>query len=360
MKLGEFMQCQSQWTQVGESEGDLVLSSRVRLARNLSGFPFPGWGMSSDHAEAESRIVNRLGDCDFLANGFTLSLDELNDIDRQLLVERHLVSREHAARKANSTVMLSRGLGLSIMINEEDHLRMQSVVSGLDLGTAFDKLKPVDDHLVTGLDIAFDRELGYLTACPTNLGTGLRASVMMHLPGLVLTERMEPVVNGMNKLHVAVRGIYGEGTEALGNLYQVSNQRTLGKSEDQILKHITTLIHQIISTERDARACLLSDYSDRLADQVGRAYGILTHAHLLPTKEAMNWLSLLWLGSDLGMFPKNTRIPDFRTLFETIQPAHLQRAAKEELDPQKRDGHRAETLRRQLKNLPTPDIDRVQ
>jgi protein arginine kinase len=239
------------------------------------------------------------------------------------------------------------------MINEEDHLRMQSIRSGLDLRAAFAALDRVDSELEGVVTYAFDQRLGYLTACPTNLGTGMRASAMLHLPGLVLSEQVNQVVSAVNKIGLAVRGLYGEGTEALANLFQVSNQHTLGERETDIIARLERVIEQIISHEQNARRKLVEDQPHKVLDHVGRAYAALRFAHILESKEALTHLSMLRLGTDLGMLPSaEARMID--TLLMEIQPAHLQISAQRKLTAEERDILRAEVLRRRLASLPEP------
>src|SRR5213592_969311 len=205
-------------------------------------------------------------------------------LERQVLVERHLISREHAAKGVGSAVVMNRRQTLSIMINEEDHLRMQSIRSGLQLKQAFKLVDKIDSALEEKLQFAYDPRLGYLTACPTNVGTGMRASAMLHLPGLVLSELINQVIQAVSKIGLAVRGLYGEGTEAMGNLFQISNQTTLGEKEEEIINRLSKVIETIIEKEHDSRQVLIQKKSNTLWDQIGRAYGVLTYAHAMASK----------------------------------------------------------------------------
>jgi protein arginine kinase len=271
-----------------------------------------------------------------------------------VLVERHLISREHAARSDGSAAVIERRQSFSLMLNEEDHLRMQAIRPGLQLAAAYASLSELDAGLETQLEFAFDPTLGYLTTCPTNLGTGLRASAMLHLPALVLSDQIGQVLQAVNKIGLAVRGLYGEGTESLGNLYQISNQSTLGESEETIIRRLERVISQVALHERNARAKLLEDDPSMVADKIGRAYGVLRHAHIIDSKEALNHLSLLRLGGNLGFFPAGTAtLCD--TLLMDIQPAHLQLHAGRKLSAEERDTIRAEIVRSRLQTLPTPD-----
>jgi len=274
------------------------------------------------------------------------------------LVERHLISREHAAKGGGSAVVVNRRQTLSIMINEEDHLRMQSIRSGLQLKQAFKLVDKIDSALESKLDFAFDPRLGYLTACPTNVGTGMRASAMLHLPGLVLSELINQVVQAVSKIGLAVRGLYGEGTEAMGNLFQISNQTTLGEKEEEIITRLSKVIETIIEKEHDARQVLLQKKPNTLCDQIGRAYGVLTYAHAMPSKEALNLLSIIKLGMDLGAFPEDHRL-QIDELFIETQPAHLQKSSQQKLNAEERDQLRAQIIRDRLKLFPKPDISKM-
>lgn len=285
-------------------------------------------------------------------------LQDLSQLEKQVLVERHLISREHAAKGTGSAVVINKKQTLSIMINEEDHLRMQAIRSGLQLKAAFKLLDKVDSTLEGRVDYAFHTQLGYLTACPTNVGTGMRASAMIHLPALVLSDQINQVIQAVNKIGLAVRGLYGEGTEAMGNLFQISNQTTLGEREDDIIARLQKVIEQIIEHEQNARQTLLQKKPGTLLDNIGRGYGILCHAYSMSSKEALNLLSFLKLGVDLGLFPEEgqTAIDE---LFILTQPAHLQRNSQQKLAPEERDALRAEIIRDKLSSFPKPDSSKV-
>src|SRR5687768_15689009 len=299
----------------------IVLSSRVRLARNLRGMPFPGWAKKNDRVKALEVIRPAVESLSQMANAFSESMDNLTVLDKNILVERHLISREHAAKSAGSGLVLNRDESLCVMINEEDHLRMQALRPGLQLKQAWNAIDQVDSKLEKKLNYAFTPDLGYLTACPTNLGTGIRVSAMLHLPGLVLAEQINQIIQAVNKLGLAVRGLYGEGTEALGNVFQVSNQMTLGESESDIVEKMNKVLAQIIEHEENARGTLLEKKPKTVMNQIGRAYGILANSHSISSKETMNLLSFMRLGVDLAMFPDLDRaLVD--ELFITTQPNH--------------------------------------
>ncbi len=352
------MSTAGEWLRGEGPHHQIVISSRVRLARNLRDRPFPGWAKKADRMSILELIKPAVEGLSEMQESFSESLQDLSAVDKQVLVERHLISREHAAKGAGSAVVMNRRQTLSLMLNEEDHLRMQSIRSGLQLKQAFKLVDKIDSALEEKLEFAYDKRLGYLTACPTNVGTGMRASAMLHLPGLVLSERINQVVQAVSKIGLAVRGLYGEGTEAMGNLFQISNQTTLGEKEDEIINRLTKVIETIIDKEHDARQVLIQKKSNTLWDQIGRAYGVLTYAHAMSSKEALNLLSIIKLGVDLGAFPEDKRMP-IDQLFIDTQPAHLQKSSDQKLNAEERDHLRAEIIRERLKAFPKPDISKM-
>jgi protein arginine kinase len=352
MKIDAILTRPGDWLS-GGTWHPIVISSRVRLARNLAKLPFPGWAKKSERVRILEEIKPEVDTLPAIKEGFSEQLNELSATEKQVLVERHLISREHAAKGMGSAVVINPSQSISIMINEEDHLRMQAITCGLELEKTFQMIDEIDTALEAQLDFAFDEELGYLTACPTNVGTGMRASAMVHLPGLVLGEQINQVVNSVNKIGLAVRGLYGEGTEAMGNLFQVSNQTTLGEKEDQIIGRLHKVIETLIQRETQARENLLATKRTTLMDQIGRAYGILTHAYSISSKEALNLISVLRLGIDLGFFPEEGRAIINQLLMET-QPAHLQNVSQQKLAAEERDHLRADIVRDRLKNFPRP------
>src|SRR5271157_2154360 len=331
----------------------IVMSSRVRLARNLRSMPFPGWAKKAERIKALETIRPAVESLPQLTGAFSETMDNLGPLDKQILVERHLISREHAAKSAGSGLVLNKEESLCVMINEEDHLRMQALRPGLQLKEAWLAIDQIDSELERKLDYAFTSELGYLTACPTNLGTGIRVSAMLHLPGLVLAEQINQIIQSVNKLGLAVRGLYGEGTEALGNVFQVSNQMTLGEVETDIVERLNKVLLQIIEHEENARATLLEKKPKIVYNHIGRAYGILANAHSITSKETMNLLSLMRLGVDLGEFPTTERAL-IDELFIITQPAHLQRQFTEKLPAEERDLLRADMLRERLRQVGRP------
>jgi protein arginine kinase len=354
MKFSSMLSTAGEWLRGEGPHHQVVISSRVRLARNLRDRAFPGWAKKAERTSILEHIRSHVEALPEMQDAFSEGLQDLAALDKQVLVERHLISREHAAKGAGSAVVVNRRQTLSIMINEEDHLRMQSIRSGLQLKQAFKLVDKIDTALESKLDFAFDPR----TACPTNVGTGMRASAMLHLPGLVLSELINQVIQAVSKIGLAVRGLYGEGTEAMGNLFQISNQTTLGEKEEDIINRLSKVIETIIDKEHDARQTLLQRKPSTLFDQIGRAYGVLTYAHAMPSKEALNLLSVIKLGMDLGAFPEDQRL-QIDELFIDTQPAHLQKSSQQKLNAEERDYLRAQIIRDRLKIFPKPDISKM-
>ena len=351
--LHQFLISPAQAAQQHGPNDRIVMSSRVRLARNLREFAFPGWAKKPERVKILEAIMPAVSALPEMADSFAEAMDNFTALDKQILVERHLISREHAAKNVGSGLVLNRAETFSVMINEEDHLRMQALRPGFQIREAWNAIDRLDSTLEKKLNFAFDNELGYLTACPTNLGTGIRVSAMLHLPGLVLAEQINPIIQSVNKLGLAVRGLYGEGTEALGNIFQVSNQMTLGESETAIVERLEKVLSQIIEHEENARQTLLEKKPKTVFNHVGRAYGVLANAHSISSKETMNLLSLLRLGIDLGSFPGTERaLVD--ELFLTTQPAHLQKQISDKLSAEERDLIRADMVRERLKDVSRP------
>src|SRR5690348_18173972 len=355
MKFSNMLSTAGEWLRGEGPHHQVVISSRVRLARNLQNRAFPGWAKKAERTSILEQIRSRVEALPEMQDSFAEGLQDLAALDKQVLVERHLISREHAAKGGGSAVVVNRRQTLSIMINEEDHLRMQSIRSGLQLKQAFKLVDKIDSALEGKLDFAFDPRLGYLTACPTNVGTGMRASAMLHLPGLVLSELINQVIQAVSKIGLAVRGLYGEGTEAMGNLFQISNQTTLGEKEEEIIARLQKVIENIIEHEQNARQLLLQKKPNTLLDHIGRGYGILRHAYSMNSKEALNLLSFMKLGIDLSFFPEECRQPVDELFMET-QPAHLQKGTQQKLAADERDSLRAEIIRAKLAAFPKPDV----
>jgi protein arginine kinase len=354
MTIHEFLSPPAETARRTGPHDRIVMSSRVRLARNIRNVAFPGWAKKTERVKSLKIIRPAVESLPQLTGAFSESMDNLGQLDKQILVERHLISREHAAKSAGSGLVLNKEESLCVMINEEDHLRMQALRPGLQLKQAWIAIDQVDSELESKLDYAFSSDLGYLTACPTNLGTGIRVSAMLHLPGLVLAEQINQIIQSVNKLGLAVRGLYGEGTEALGNVFQVSNQMTLGEVEADIVERLNKVLLQIIEHEENARGLLLEKKPKIVFNFIGRAYGILANAHSITSKETMNQLSLMRLGVDLGEFPTADRAL-IDELFVVTQPAHLQKKYTEKLSADERDVLRADMLRDRLRHVSRPD-----
>ena len=345
-------------TAAAEREGPsnkIVWSSRVRLARNITNTPFPGWAKKSVRVDAFQKIRKNVLKLNKMKGSFETEMDQLSTLEKQILVERHIISREHAAKSNGSGLVLSKDESISVMINEEDHLRMQALLPGLQIKDAWLTIDKFDSQLEKGLEFAYSKKRGYLTACPTNLGTGIRVSAMLHLPGLVLSEQINQIIQAVNKLGLAVRGLYGEGTEALGNVFQVSNQMTLGETEGDIIERLNKVLLQIVDHEENARIKLIDSKPKMLYNHIGRAYGILANAHSISSKETMNLLSLLRLGMDIQMFP-GTSQSLINELIIITQPAHLQKANDGKLSAEKRDLLRSDLLRSRLKEVDRPVV----
>ena len=356
MRFTTLLKHPADWMTGADADSAIVLTSRIRLARNITGSPFPGWAHKEERIDILPLLREKIEELPEMKDAFSHQLSELSSVQKQVLVERHLISREQAARSDGSAAVVNRSQTLSVMINEEDHLRLQSIRSGLHLREAYELIAEVDAQLEKTLPYAFDHELGYLTACPTNVGTGLRASAMLHLPGLVISDHIGQVIQAVGKLGLAVRGIFGEGTESLGHLFQISNQSTLGESEDDIISRLERVIQRVRDQERHARLKLVEDDPQMIADKISRAYGLLKYAYVIDSKEALTHLSLIRLGADMGCFPKDA-IKLCDSLLMDIEPAHLQHLADRKLSPEERDTIRAEIIRSRLQSLSSPVIN---
>lgn len=356
MKIAPLFDAQAELTDTAGSKCAIVLTTRVRLARNLAGQPFPGWAKEAQRSAMLAEGLEAVSRLSQMKKGLSLTLEELTDLEKQILVERHLISRELSSAKHGSGVVISRDQSTSIMINEEDYLRIQVMRAGFQLKKVWNTINALDSELEESLNYAFSPTLGYLTACPTNVGTGMRASAMMHLPALVISSQMEKVVRAVNQLGMAVRGLFGEGSDASGSIFQISNQTTLGESEEEIIKRLSSVLNTIIEHERNARAKLQETDANKLFDKIGRAFGILQNGRLLTSAEVMNLLSLVRLGVDLGVFPEDRR-PVIDRLFIEAQPGHIQYAARGSVESGERDLLRARFLRGEFANFGPPDFN---
>ena len=347
MNLDELTRRCGEWLRGSGPESDIVISSRIRLARNLAEFPFIRKCTNQDRAIIEKTVRDRLMANEALKEILYLDVDELEAVDRQFLVERQLISREHAEGVGARSVAIDTSEVFSLMVNEEDHLRIQLMKSGLDLHQAWNQINDIDDVIESHITYAFHDKLGYLTACPTNVGTGMRVSVMLHLPALVLTKQIEKVLRSLQKINLAVRGLYGEGSQAMGDFYQISNQVTLGRSEQQLIDQVGDVVPVMIDYERKARDFLVRENRRDLMDRVSRAYGTLCSAQTISSEETMHLLSSVRMGVNLGLI-ENLEIPILNQLFIHTQPAHLQKIRGAELDTADRNVERALYLKRHL------------
>lgn len=348
MNLGDLSTQAGEWLRGQGPMSDVVISSRIRLARNLAAFPFLTRASEQQREDLTELVRASLAQVDRSRRLVYLDVAEMPPLDRQLLVERHLISRQFADGEG------SRGLGLTleeteaVMVNEEDHLRMQVLRSGLQLEEGWRRINELDNQLGAELEFAFDPKYGFLTACPTNVGTGLRVSVMLHLPGLRMTEELQKVFRAAKELRLAVRGLFGEGTEATGDFFQVSNQTTLGRTEEELLAQFgQEVIPQIVDYEHRAREALVEQRGASLDDKVHRALGVLQSARVISTEETLFLLSHVRLGVNLKRI-KNVSVQTINELFLLTQPAHLQKLQGRALDDDARRVARANYIRSRL------------
>ncbi|WCN37755.1 protein arginine kinase [Aneurinibacillus uraniidurans] len=339
----------SEWMNGNGEDADIAISSRVRLARNIQEYPFPILATDSQLEQITAAVRQVMEDEDLKRQGpfEFIRMDELTSLQKRVLMEKHLISPSLMADSRGGAVLLSENEAFSIMVNEEDHLRIQCLFSGLQLQKAWEAANQVDDIFEKHVNFAFDERRGYLTSCPTNVGTGIRASVMMHLPGLVLTNQINRILSAIAQVGLVVRGVYGEGSEASGNLFQISNQITLGQSEEEIIENLTSVARQIIEQERAARKHLMQNRRLPLEDRLCRSYGVLTNARIIESDEASEKLSDVRLGIDLGII-RNIPLSVMNELTIMVQPGFLQQYAGQQLDSDSRDERRARLIRERL------------
>lgn len=335
----------SRWMEGDGPHSSVVISTRVRLARNFGDFAFPGQAGAQELEKVEQQVRRwwNQGGLKALGKTSSISMRELDENQRQALMDQHLVS-PNLARQGYGMVLLDKDGSVSIMVNEEDHLRIQTLFSGLQLAEAWDLASRVDDLFDSGFRYAWSPELGYLTSCPTNVGTGMRASVMLHLPGLAWAGQLPIVLGTISKVGMVVRGLYGEGSESQGNIYQISNQTTLGQSEEEIIEALNRVALQVIRQELDTRQKLLERDGVALADRIWRAYGILANARVITSGEALELLSSLRLGIDLNII-KGLSPRILQELLVMTRPGYLQQVFGRKLSPRERDEKRAELIR---------------
>ncbi|MDH5186126.1 MAG: protein arginine kinase [candidate division WOR-3 bacterium] len=342
------------WLDNSGPENDVVLSTRIRFARNLKNIPFEIKASQADQISVLEMVGYALEDLDLLKTGKLLNSQDLTLLYTQYLLERHLVSPDFAGSKLRHALYVDDDETLSMMVNEEDHIRYQVIASGLDFAGSLNRIVEFDDKLESELDFAYSADLGFLTACPTNVGTGMRASVLIHLPGLVLTKEIEKVLRGVIQIGLAVRGLYGEGTETKGNFFQVSNQQSLGRSETEIIEILDKAVRQVIQYERKAREYLGQNVKLEIEDKVYRAEAILKSARIITSEETMNFLGILRLGVIMAMIAE----VDLKTINELMiitKPANLQIFYNQEMEPNERDEKRASLIRNRLLNREKPN-----
>lgn len=329
---------------------DIVLTSRIRLARNIDGVPFP----QKLNQEDANKVIKDVADSilnsnSAIAHEFRLiKLKELKPLERLSMVEKHLISMDIVNEYQRGAVLLNREENVSIMINEEDHIRLQVIYPGFKVKDAYDFANKLDDLIEEKVQYAYDGKLGYLTSCPTNVGTGIRASVMLHLPALTLTKNINNVFNTVVQVGMTMRGIYGEGSNAMGNIYQISNQVTLGLTEEEIINNLIAVTKKIIDQEIKTREMLFEKQSAEIEDDIYRSLGILKYSRMLSTQECLNLMSKVRLGIEMGII-KDIDVKKLNDLLINVQPATLQLIEGRDLDTKERDIIRAKIVRETLR-----------
>lgn len=348
MKLKDLLHKESEWLKGTGPNSNIVMSSRVRLARNLSGFSFFNWAKPDEKKKILAIIKEAIEKSKFLKKSLFFKIKDLAEIDRQFLVERHLMSPEHIIDPEYKGLAIDDKEIVSVMINEEDHLRIQILQSGFNVIEAWRMCDEIDTDIGKRLSYAFSERWGYLTACPTNTGTGLRASVMLHLPALVMTNQIGKVFQAISKLGLTMRGFYGEGTEAVGNFFQISNQVTLGRSETDLIDKIGSIVDKLVKREESTRNILIMKNKEELVDKIWRSYGTLKSARIITSSETIRLLSDIRLGVDMAIITGMAK-NQINELFILIQPAHLQKIEGKLLTPDQRDYKRADLIREKIK-----------
>ena len=347
-RLDDFLKHDSEWLRSTGPSSEIVMSSRTRLARNLDKLSFSHWADKRQQEDILNSALDAAKSVSYLKDALFLRLKDLSEVDRLFLVERHLMSPEHTKDVEFKALIVDPKEIISIMINEEDHLRIQILQSGLNLMECWRIIDAVDTELSKKLSFAYSTKWGYLTACPTNTGTGLRGSIMLHLPSLVFTGQIGKILQATAKLGLNIRGLYGEGTEASGNFFQVSNQVSLGRTEEDIIDNIERIINQIIAREEATRRNVIAKNKEALVDRVWRAFGTLKNARIITSNETIALLSAIRLGVDVGVV-KNMDRRMINELLILTQPAHLQKLEGKVLNANERDVKRAELIRERLK-----------
>jgi protein arginine kinase len=347
MKIEDLIYKKSEWLKGTGPKSNIVISSRVRLARNIEGFSFFNWAKPENKQNTLDTVKDAVEKSKFLKNSTVFLMKNLTEIDRQFLVERHLMSPEHVIEPEYKGLIIDDEEIVSIMVNEEDHLRIQILQSGFNVTEAWRMAEEIDTDLGKKITYAFSTKWGYLTACPTNTGTGLRASVMLHVPALAMTNQIGKVFQAISKLGLTMRGFYGEGTEAIGNFFQISNQVTLGRTEEELVNKIESIVDKLVRREESTRELLMTKNKDEIIDQVWRAHGTLKSARIITSFETIKLLSVIRFGIDLGII-NNVETKKINELFILTQPAHLQKMEGKLLTPNQRDYKRTDIIRTKL------------
>ncbi|UCG53311.1 MAG: protein arginine kinase [Candidatus Latescibacterota bacterium] len=347
MPIKDMLKTPGQWLNGSGEESEIILSSRIRIARNLETRRFTHNAPNEELAAVLEQSRSAANETAALKDSRYLDMGGVSTLERQFLAERHLVSREFLFNSSNRGLVVNMSEDLCLMINEEDHLRIQAYSSGLELAKAFETASRLDAELAPQLKFAYSERFGYLTACPTNLGTGLRASVLIHLPGLVHGKEIHKLLDSLRQLHHSIRGLYGEGTDVMGNFFQLSNSATLGTPENVIIANLREMVVKVIGFERRAREMLFHKARSLLEDKVWRAYGLLRHSRSVSSKEALSLISAVRLGVGVGLI-RDLSTRTLNELLVYIQPAHLQMLEGEPMEPGERDVARADLIRKTI------------
>ncbi|MFQ5864216.1 MAG: protein arginine kinase [bacterium] len=335
------------WLTHEDKYSDIIISSRIRLARNIEGYNFPDRARKDNLAQILKNVKDACLACTSLQKATYIEIDRLSEWEKKFFVERRLASPQFIEKPRPSLLVIGHLESLSIMVNEEDHLRIQSMEAGLGMKDAWEIIRRVDDELGEKLRYSFSNQFGYLTACPTNTGTGMRVSIFVHLPALSLKDKINAVIKQLPTSEIAVRGFYGEGTDPVGSIFQISNQLTLGRTEEGMIERLEIIAKKLVDLERIAREDLLKEDKIRLEDMIYRALGTLKNARIMSSLEAMNLLSTVRFGRELGLLDNISRIA-INQLLVLVQPAHLQKIYSKKLNPRERDITRAEFIRQHL------------
>jgi len=348
MQLENMLKQKIGWLETKETSPDIAISSRIRVARNLKGVPFPQKASKEEQKESFEKVKAACEEIAYFKGSPILNLQDFDRVDREFLLERHLISHEHSRGDGVRGLVIGDKELISLMINEEDHIRLQGMQPGLELQQAWDILGRIDEEMDKRLDYAFSPDIGYLTACPTNTGTGMRASVLMHLPALVMSEEINKVLQALSKIGMVARGLYGEGTKVMGDLFQISNQVTLGPTEEGLIDNLERVVKQVIDYEIKSRNTMFKENKAKIMDVIFRAYGLLVNARQVSFAETMELLSKVRLGIYFHL-ELDIKLETLNELMVLTQPAHLQESVGRELAPARRDFIRAQMIREKLK-----------